>query len=220
MIVEKTINNLSEKINKWTKEGRRVFVTSSFQTQSVPLLHLISRHCPSVIIVFIDTRFLFPETYSFKERLEKEFDLNIVEVQSATSLHLQTNENGLLQYCSNTDFCCHLNKVQPLDSWMEAGDIWISGVRRDQSSVRKAMEEIEERGNITRFHPMLDWTNKDIYNYIREKKLPKHPLENDGYISIGCVPCTYKWNGENLRGGRWLGQAKTECGLHTEIRKK
>ena len=218
MIANKTIDKVIRQVAAFKKEGRKIFLTSSFQTQSVPLLHIISKNCPEIEVVFIDTGFLFPETYSFKELLKKEFDLNIVEVKSSTSPHLQVDKFGMFQYCSNTDYCCHINKVQPLEDWMQSGDVWISGVRRDQSSVRKLMLEIENNGKVIRYHPMLDWTNKDIYAYLNQHNLPRHPLENEGYISIGCVPCTYKWSGDDRRGGRWKGQAKTECGLHTDIR--
>lgn len=221
MLISETINSLTTTIGEFAKEGRRIYATSSFQTQSVPLLHLLSIHCPEVQIIFLDTGFLFAETYSFKEELKEKFNLNIVELKSGTSPHLQVNEDGLFHYSSDTNFCCYLNKVLPLELFLKKGDVWISGVRRDQSSLRKTMPVIEEnkRGNI-RFHPMLEWTSKDVWNYINENNLPKHPLESEGYISVGCVPCTHKWTGESMRGGRWVGQQKTECGLHTEDNRK
>jgi phosphoadenosine phosphosulfate reductase len=83
--------------------------------------------------------------------------------------------------------------------------------------VRKEMDVVEKsEDGIIKLHPMLDWNGKDIYAYINEHQLPKHPLEAEGYVSIGCIPCTYKWADGEQRGGRWVGSKKTECGLHTE----
>src|SRR5690606_41203851 len=100
-------------------------------------------------------------------------------------------------------------------------DVWMNGIRADQNANRKNMQ-IEQPApkDAIRFHPMLDWNMKMIYDYIREHNLPKHPLENAGYMSIGCEPCTRKMSFENDRGGRWFGMNKTECGLHTDLVKK
>jgi len=101
-------------------------------------------------------------------------------------------------------------------------DIWINGVRADQSSVRKAMKEEQAAPNDTiRFHPMLGWNSKMIYEYRKEFNLPSHPMEEEGYLSIGCEPCTRKIDPEmNEREVRWFGLNKTECGLHTDLIEK
>lgn len=214
---QQTLDLLQSELDGFRKAGRRVFATSSFQTQSVPLLHILGNHFPEVGILFLDTRFLFPETYAFKEMLAQRFHLNVITLQSTTSLEQQrTGKSGLFQYALNPDRCCHINKVLPLDNFLKSGDVWISGVRRDQTSVRKMMNTLEknEKG-VLKFHPMLEWTNKDIHYYIQHYQLPQHPLEKEGYVSIGCIPCTYKWAGDIQRGGRWVGSKKTECGLHT-----
>jgi len=215
---EESLKILSDYLGRFRKEGRRVFASSSFQTQSVPLLHLLSTHFPWVKIVFIDTGFLFAETYAFKKKLENEFSLNLITVKSTTSYAHQASAH-LFQYANDTAYCCHLNKVEPIETLLHPGDVWISGVRRDQTSVRKMMEvfETDKRG-VLRLHPMLDWNAKNVYDYIRSFKLPKHPLELEGYVSIGCVPCTHKHSLDGTRGGRWVGSAKTECGLHTNSR--
>ena len=100
-------------------------------------------------------------------------------------------------------------------------DVWINGVRADQSATRKAMlVEQDAPYDSLRFHPMLDWDNKMIYKYIADNNLPAHPLEAQGYLSVGCAPCTRKFNLDEERDGRWFGMNKTECGLHTELIKK
>lgn len=196
-----------------------VWLTSSFQTQSVPLLHLVGKLDIPIKVIFIDTGFLFPETYAFKKQLEQLFDLDVLTVKSAASYYEQRLNDGLFLYSNDVDRCCHINKVKPLEGIVNPGDVWISGVRRDQTALRKEMNtrEVDKRG-VVRLHPMLDWNARDVYQYIREHELPKHPLEEKGYISIGCVPCTHKYNQLGTRGGRWVGSKKTECGLHIENR--
>lgn len=217
--VKTSLSFLGEKLELYENQGRRILMTSSFQTQSVPLLHLISRHFPGVEVLFIDTGFLFAETYAFRNQLERQMGLNVKVLESERTYAAQKDSRGLFLYASDTDKCCRINKVIPLNNYLKPGDVWISGVRRDQTPWRSEMEseETDSRG-ITRLHPMLDWTARDIYRYINHFGLPKHPLENKGFDSIGCVPCTHPCDLEGDRGGRWLGSNKTECGLHTENR--
>ena len=220
-VLEQTKKTISKYIQQFKNDGRKIYATSSFQTQSVPLLHIIGNYFPEITILFLDTNFLFPETYAFKQKLEEEFNLNIITLKSEIPLSQQKDkETGLFQYAVNPDYCCYINKVKPLNDFLQSNDGWISGVRRDQTAVRKQLDIIEERDNgIIKFHPMLDWTNRLIYQYIRENNLPKHPLEDAGYVSIGCVPCTHKWtDADDKRGGRWVGSNKTECGLHTNTK--
>ena len=198
-----------------TAKGRRIIMTSSFQTQSVPLLHIISKHFPQVIICFIDTGFHFAQTYTFKDQLKNEFNLNLKELRSNQGYSEQLDEKGLFLYASDTDKCCHINKVKPLQQFLRDSDVWISGVRRDQTQNRAQMEaKVENSRGILRLHPMLEWTSKDIYSYIRTQDLPTHPLDIAGYESIGCVPCTNPC--DDVRQGRWEGSQKTECGLHLD----
>lgn len=214
-VVENTIKELESLLSGYKNNNRDVYATSSFQTQSIPLLHILSTHFKHVKVIFLDTGFLFPETYQFKRTLEELLSLEIITISPKTSKHLQIDkDSNLFQYSIDADKCCGINKVNPLSDFWTDGDVWISGVRRDQSSIRKAMNKVEERNGITKVHPMLEWNSKNIYDYIKSNNLPKHPLEKDGYISIGCVPCTHKYNADSQRGGRWLGSEKTECGLH------
>ena len=214
-VLKNTIKELESLLSFFKKENRDVYVTSSFQTQSVPLLHIISTYFKEVKVIFLDTGFLFPETYQFKNTLEKSLGLEVITITPKISKHLQTDkDSNLFLYSIDADKCCGINKVSPLDDFWKNGDVWISGVRRDQSSIRKKMRLVEDRKGITKVHPMLEWNSKNIHDYIISNNLPKHPLEKEGYISIGCVPCTHKWSADSQRGGRWLGSEKTECGLH------
>jgi phosphoadenosine phosphosulfate reductase len=105
-----------------------------------------------------------------------------------------------------------------MDDFMANFDVWINGVRADQTATRKQMSiEAASPNGKWRYHPILNWDNKMIYEYAKHYQLPKHPLEEKGYLSIGCEPCTRKFELDSDRSARWFGQKKTECGLHTEL---
>lgn len=213
--------SIKQQIEQYEQEGKRMFVTSSFQTHSIVLLHIISRINSNIPIYFINTGFLFPETIKYKDLVAKEFGLNIIDAKSVVPKSQQKDAYGSLLFASDPDYCCFLNKIQPLDPILAEFDVWINGVRADQTEIRKAMNiEEESKFGTVRFHPMLDWDKKEIYAYIREYKLPKHPLDAKGYLSIGCEPCTRKVVLGDERSARWFGMNKTECGLNTDLVKK
>jgi phosphoadenosine phosphosulfate reductase len=186
------------------------------------MLHIISRIDSSIPVYFINTGYLFPETVAFRDTVAAEFGLKVVDLKPPTTKIMQRDAAGKLLFASDPDYCCYLNKTQPMETVLASHDVWINGIRGDQSAVRKAMN-VEEKApfDSIRFHPMLDWTNREIYQYIKEHKLPKHPLEAKGYTSIGCEPCTRKLDPEMMeREARWFGLNKVECGLHTDLIKK
>jgi phosphoadenosine phosphosulfate reductase len=207
------------KINEYNTKYQKMFTTSSFQTHSIVLLHILSRIDNTIPVYFINTGYHFPETVAFKDQIADLLKLNMKEVSSFTPRHMQKDARGKLLFTSDPDFCCYLNKVQPLEPILAEHDVWINGVRADQSAVRKSFKEEEKAPHdVIRFHPMLDWNTKMIETYIKEHKLPRHPLEEKGYFSIGCEPCTRKFDLEwNAREGRWFGLNKTECGLNTDL---
>ena len=211
--------DIKQKLEGYRDKGLKMYTTSSFQTHSIVLLHILSRIDNSIPVYFINTGYHFPETVAFKDHLALTYNLNIKEVSSHIPRHMQKDEQGRLLFASDPDFCCHINKVQPLEPVLGEYDVWINGVRADQSAVRKnfQVEEVAPHG-VIRFHPMLDWNMRTIYAYIKEYNLPRHPLEEKGYISIGCEPCTRKMDLEmNEREARWYGMKKTECGLNTDL---
>ena len=199
------------------QEDRRLFATSSFQTNSVVLLHLLSRFAPEVPVYMMNTGFLFPETLEFRDRLVDEFGLVVHTLISQTPRLQQRCGEGRMLFASDPDACCHINKVVPLEPIIAQNDVWINGVRGSQSSTRKAMQKIQPTKRILRYHPLLDWDSRMVYYYIEQNSLPRHPLENEGFVSIGCRPCTRKWTDMDGRDGRWAGLNKTECGLHTTL---
>ncbi|WP_258103317.1 phosphoadenylyl-sulfate reductase [Marinoscillum sp. MHG1-6] len=216
------IEEIKKQIEKYKSEGKKMFTTSSFQTHSLVMLHILSRIDNTIPIYFLNTGYHFPETVAFKDQIGKEFGLNVQEVKSSMPRYMQRDSEGRLLFTSDPDHCCYINKTAPTDHLLRNHDIWINGVRADQSSVRKSFtaEQPAPHGTL-RFHPMLDWTMKEIFAYIREHNLPRHPLDAKGYMSIGCEPCTRKLDPEmQEREARWYGMNKVECGLHTDLVKK
>lgn len=215
MVFEK----IKERLEVYKKSGRSMFTTSSFQSHSLVLLHIISRVDRSIPIYFINTGFHFPETVKFRDQIAGQFGLTIIDLKSDIPKFMQRDPEGRLLFTSDPDHCCYLNKTQPVDAILMSHDIWINGVRADQSATRAAMkEEQPAKHGCIRFHPMLDWNARMIWQYQKEYALPKHPLEEKGFVSIGCEPCTRKLDPEmQEREARWFGMNKVECGLHTDL---
>lgn len=212
-------DDIAAKIDDYKNRGLKLFTTSSFQTHSIVLLHILSRIDKKIPVYFIHTGYHFPETLSYRDQITELLGLNLKNVFSSTAKINQRDASGKLLFASDPDYCCHLNKVAPLEPVLAEFDIWINGVRADQGELRKNFK-IEEKAKlgVIRFHPMLDWDNKMIYDYLKEYNIPHHPLEAKGYLSIGCEPCTRKWDANmESRDGRWYGLKKTECGLNTEL---
>jgi phosphoadenosine phosphosulfate reductase len=210
----------AERLAAYREQGLQVFASSSFQTHSIPMLHLISELDRSIPVVFLQTGFHFPETLAFRDHIAERLGLRVINVESAVPKLAQRDPAGRFHFASDPTYCCYLNKTKPMEPILGQYDVWITGVRSDQSDNRKKFT-LEAPGpfNTLRFHPMLDWTNKMIHQYRKAFQLPPHPLEAKGYLSIGCAPCTQKFSlGEgDDRGGRWAGLKKTECGLHTDL---
>ena len=202
----------------WESYAPDIVASSSFQTQSVPLLHIISRVCPEMPVIFLDTGYHFPETLAFRDELKARFNLNIVVIQPTVTKSESLQRYGEALYRRDPDLCCYINKVSPMKwavSWAQA---WVSGVRRDQTARRRTLRvfDLQADGPL-RIHPMLNWTEDDIRAYREMYDLPVHPLYHLGYVSVGCAPCTRPvFFGEDARAGRWSDSEKTECGLHLE----
>lgn len=213
---------IADELAAYRAAGRRPFATSSFQTNSLVLLHLIARWAPEVPVYFLNTGFHFPETLAFRRQLARRLGLDIRQLYAPVSRNQQRDAAGRLLFTSDPDRCCHLNKVLPLEPVIAENDLWISGVRAAQSATRAAMGRTATgRRGIERYHPIIDWTSRDVYRYITAHDLPPHPLDAAGYASIGCAPCTRRLVDQpdlggalDDRDGRWAGMKKTECGLH------
>ncbi len=211
---------IKAQIRAYRQQGKKYFTTSSFQSHSLVLLHMLSRIDKDIPVVFINTGFHFPATLRFRDEVMARFGLTrLIDLQSEVPKSLQKGSNGRLLFATDPDYCCYINKTEPLNNLLRSYDVWINGVRADQSAVRQAMQtEQEAPFGAIRFHPMLDWTAKMIFRYRQEHQLPVHPLEEEGYLSIGCEPCTRRIDPQmSEREVRWYGLNKTECGLHTDL---
>lgn len=212
-----SVESIKNTLQRLKREGKDMFVTSSFQSQSNVLLHIISTTVPEVPVYFIDTGYHFPETIVHKNNIASLLRLKVIDLKPLVPKHLQRDAAGNLLFTFDPDYCCYLNKVQPVESLLSKYDIWINGIRADQSAFRNKLSEFEPTGGKTvRYHPLLNWTRKDIDAYLLRYNLPPHPLEASGYKSIGCEPCTRPVQENDNRQGRWFGMNKTECGLHNE----
>jgi phosphoadenosine phosphosulfate reductase len=215
--LESKVKAIEAQLSSWRDENRRFFATSSFQTSSGVLLHLLDRFAPGISVCFLNTSYHFPETLMFRRELGARFDLNIVDVFSPIS-RIQQQRDGQQLFAADPDLCCHLNKVLPLEPWLASNDFWINGIRGDQSAHRSTMTAFSPAAHgCRRWHPLLDWTDTMMDEYRATWSLPSHPLDPGDGRSIGCQPCTAMSDSNQSREGRWHGLKKTECGLHLTI---
>lgn len=199
-----------------------IALSSSFQTQSTPLLYMATRILPDIHIFFIDTGYHFWETQEFRERIAHKWSLNIIDLYRSHSWDSFARQHTRTLPVEDPNLCCYIHKVQPMQNALQGYKAWISGIRRDQTSVRTHAQflELQEDG-LLKINPLLNWTKADVKNYMEENNLPKHPLYEKGYRSVGCAPCTIAIGvNDDERAGRWAGRAKIECGLHTDMFKK
>jgi len=218
--IQLRIKEIEVYLKGYMDEGKQFFASSSFQSHSIPMLHILNSIAPNFPVYFIDTGFHFPETLEFRDHVTSQLNLNVKNQRGATSLVNQLSKEDRFLFQSDPGYCCTINKTQPMDSLMMQYDIWITGVRKDQNANRSSMGyEAEGPHNTMRFHPMIHWNSKMIWEYRKMHNLPTHPLEEQGFLSIGCLPCTQKFSLEtdDGRGGRWKGMKKNECGLHTDL---
>ncbi len=186
-----------------------VLVTSSFGTTSVVLLHLVSRIRPQCPIYFINTGYQFEETLAYKERLTRLLDLNVIELQPDPDQHAMTQKKQL--WGQDPDKCCHINKVEPLQRVKDRYKVWMSGLIGFQNRYRSTLQIVDDKNEMLKFYPLIDWNSSLVEEYIDGLGLPQHPLKERGYHSVGCTHCTVPGSG---RKGRWKDDSKTECGLH------
>lgn len=213
------VEEISDKIDKYKASGLRLFTTSSFQSHSLVLLHILSKIDNQIPVYFLQTGYHFPETIAFRNQITELFNLNLKSIESPVPRSMQKDNSGKLLFASDPDYCCYLNKTLPVEKIMGNYDVWINGVRGDQTKVRSSFKVEENAGSgVIRFHPMLDWDRKTIFNYLIKHNIPYHPLDDAGYSSIGCEPCTRKVLADyDERNSRWFGMSKTECGLNTDL---
>lgn len=204
---------------RWAYEqfGDKLCLTCSWQKQSSVLVHMVRALGLDISVVELDTGLFFAETYETRERLVERYGLELVrpEVMTIAEQHKQEGPN---LWERDPDRCCHVRKIEPLERVLKDFDAWISGIRREQSLTRKDSQRVEwsDRYEVWKVHPLVDWDAKRVDAYIHVNEIPYNPLHDEGYPSIGCIPCTRPVSrDEDERAGRWADSDKIECGIHT-----
>ncbi|MEC9346712.1 MAG: phosphoadenylyl-sulfate reductase [Pseudomonadota bacterium] len=195
--------------------GRKLTLVSSFGTEAAVLLHMASEVDRDLTITFVDTRRLFGETLRYRDDLAKRLGLTDVRSIQPDPKRLKALDPEDMLFTRDANMCCHVRKVEPLARALDGFDAWITGRKSYQSGTRTHLPAVEAQDGRVKFNPLARWTREDIVAYFDRHDLPRHPLESDGFLSIGCMPCTDRVQpGEDIRAGRWRGQDKTECGIH------
>jgi phosphoadenosine phosphosulfate reductase len=197
------------------RTGGRLALVSSFGAESAVLLHMVAQIRPDIPILFLDTGMLFGQTLDYRKSLAARLGLTDVRDLRPQYQDLATQDPSANLWRADTDGCCHIRKVLPLDRALADFDGWITGRKRFQGGDRLRLQVVEASGDKLKFNPLANWTKPQIEAYSAEHDLPPHPLVEFGYPSIGCWPCTQPVEqGQDERSGRWAGSEKTECGIH------
>ena len=200
-------------------ENARPCFTSSFQAEDMAVLHLLRKRIPDVPVLFLDTGYHVPQTYEYRDRVAKEWSLNLVNVLPVQTVAEQESAFGILNRSDPTR-CCQLRKVEPLLGALEPFDVWFTGLRREQSPTRKNLRKVELHRlptgkSLWKVSLLADWNWEQVWNYLNSNGISHLPQYDEGYLSIGCQPCTaLPVDPNNPRSGRW-GGTKLECGIHT-----
>jgi len=193
-------------------------VVSSFGTESAVLLDLVARADPDIPVIFVDTLKMFPETLDYRVALLDRIGLRNRQIITPNAEVLEKKDATGLRWSYDPDGCCEIRKVEPLARAKQGLDSWISGRKAFQSQTRAALPRFEIEDGRLKVNPLGEWIKADLERYFEERDLPHHPLEAQGYLSIGCAPCTSIVKpGEDPRAGRWRGWEKVECGIHGEV---
>ena len=215
--------SLEESVKYITENYKDVVFSTSFGQEDQVITDAIFRNDLNVRVFTLDTGRLFQETYelmdSTKTKYKKEFETYFPNTARVEAL---VKEKGFNSFCfsvENRKECCFIRKIEPLKRALAGAEIWITGLRSEQSENRADMKIVEwDEGNkVIKFNPLIHWTYEQVLNYLKVNRVPDNPLHRKGFISIGCLPCTRAiQEGENPRAGRWSWEAsQKECGLHS-----
>ncbi|MFQ5915661.1 MAG: phosphoadenylyl-sulfate reductase [Nitrospinota bacterium] len=183
----------------------------------VVLVDMLTKIQPDARVFYLDTELLFRETHETRDKLIERYGIRPVAYRAALSPEDQAKVHGPELYARQPDLCCHLRKVLPMRQALEGLSAWITAIRRHQSPTRAGtgIVEYDTKFNLVKVNPLANWTEREVWSYIREHDVPFNSLHDRNYPSIGCWPCTRPVEkGEEPRAGRWVNFSKTECGLH------
>jgi phosphoadenosine phosphosulfate reductase len=195
--------------------GDRLAIMSSFGAESAVLLHMAAQIDPGIPVLFLDTGMLFGQTLDYRKTLTAKLGLTDVRDLRPLYQDLAVHDPSQDLWKTDTDACCHIRKVLPLDRALAEFDAWVTGRKRFHGGERLRLKVVEASDGRLKFNPLANWTKVDLDAYAAAHDLPPHPLVEHGYPSVGCWPCTQPADGEDVRSGRWAGSEKTECGIHT-----
>jgi phosphoadenosine phosphosulfate reductase len=196
--------------------GDELALVSSFGAESAVLLHLAAQVSPTIPVLFLDTGMLFGQTLDYRQQLAARLGLTDVRDLRPRFEDLATGDPSADLWKTDTDACCHIRKVIPLDAALSGFSAWLTGRKRFHGGDRLRLPVVEEADGKLKFNPLANWSKAELEAYAARHDLPEHPLVAFGYPSIGCWPCTSPVEeGADLRSGRWAGSQKTECGIHT-----
>jgi len=203
----------------------RIAFSSSLGAEDQVITDMISKINKSTKIFTLDTGRVFPETYDLIDRTSKRYKIPIqIYFPDAKQVEEMVNEKGInlfFESIENRKLCCHIRKIEPLKRAFKGLDVWICGLRRDQSITRTDVQIVEwdEANGLIKLNPIVDWTEEEVWDYIKENRVPYNRLHDKGFPSVGCQPCTRAIEeGEDTRAGRWWWEnpETKECGLHVK----
>ncbi|HLY66039.1 MAG TPA: phosphoadenylyl-sulfate reductase [Chloroflexota bacterium] len=207
----------------WQEYGPDVSLACSFGGASgMVLVDMVSKLGLDLEVFYLDTGLLFAQTHALREQIEQGYGIRAVAYKPALTVDQQAQKYGSALWERDPDQCCAMRKLEPNREALAGKRAWITGIRRDQTANRGAAQVVEwdERFGLIKVNPVVGWTEDQVWDYIQQHDVPYHPLLEQGYSSIGCLPCTRAVApGEDARAGRWSGFMKTECGLHLPARK-
>lgn len=209
-----------EELLKWIVKNlpnEKVVMGTGFGPPGIVLLDMLLKVTRDISVFYIDTDFLFDQTYELKEKLQEKYDIKFLRFSTDLTSEMQADQYGEKLWEKDPDLCCNLRKVKPLKKALQNYDIWITGIRKKQTQVRNTstLIEYESRFEIIKINPLINWRHDEVWDYIKTHNLPYNSLHDNSYPSIGCKQCTSPvCAGDDDRSGRWKGSNKTECGLH------
>jgi thioredoxin-dependent adenylylsulfate APS reductase len=219
-----------EDVLEWAMDRfgeKRFAIITSFQADGVVLIDMAHKINPNVRVITVDTGRLSQEHYEIMDRFREQYGINVeVYFPEASAVEPMVRKHGLNLFYQSVEkrlLCCHVRKILPLNRALKTVDAWATGLRRDQWATRANIKKIEldhDHGGIVKISPLADWTEEDVWGYIKEFNVPVHPLYAKGYTSIGCASCTRAVpEGAHSRSGRWWWEtnAPKECGMHCAI---
>lgn len=214
----------SEQLIAWSLENfaeRKMLITTSFGMEGCALIDMFAKTQKPLTIAYLDTMFFFKETHELRERMEQRYPhLTFVNRGTALTPEQQETIYGPELWKRDPDQCCKIRKVDPMIEVMKDVEVWLTGLRRDQSPARANMRVLEWdwKYQVLKFNPLASWSRKMIWEYVQHNSVPYNALHEQGYPTVGCTHCTTPVPGSSIgeysRAGRWTGTQKNECGLH------